>query len=388
MSVIKNNIHYSKIVYKEAPLLVAMVIYILLLSCYWQTIRHWLSPYNIFEQFLLLSMAPVFFWIGCVFKEKRAKRERILIVREPSVLPKHYIDHMKVMLANNQILLFESVLLPTLSYLYKSFDDINELTYFDNKFESLCKILKKIRVLPEIYSQHANLAKDTALTAFVFYRVLFHQTLNDYISFLNTQGHRKPLQDPHLLIKRVPEKLIQLLGAEYWRLYEFYEIVYGELNHIRLNVDLKDNLCSFFTQDKSENHEETSANKDDADHFIDWLESKLSSHHPKFRLNTNGFVFVAPLFYGDNTVFVTESLFNEYYRSSQIDSNQIKATLSSQRLLDPDTYFLKRNDQKIALFKLSPIHFPKTTFETVSIEKLTKSTSEHKQYSEKSEEGV
>ena len=196
MSVIKNNIQYSKIVYKEAPLLVGMMIYIFLLSCYWQTIHHWLSAYHLFKQFLLLSIIPVLFWFWCVLKEKRAKRERILIMREPSILPKHYIDHMKALLANNQMPLFENVLLPTLSYLYKSLDDINALAYFDNKFEALCKILKQIHMLPGVYSQHANLAKDTALTAFVFYRVLFHQTLNDYLSLLNKIDKKDKKRQP------------------------------------------------------------------------------------------------------------------------------------------------------------------------------------------------
>lgn len=235
---IKNSAQYLSRSIHEAPFLCGMIFYLFLLTLTWSTIRVYLMSYRTIIQVPLLLFIPALFWFSETIKNKRAKKQRLLTFREPRVLPKHDIDHLKASFPDSQINLFESILLPTLSLFYATFSSISQEAYYQQKLSAIHQMIKTLKQHPLLYSNQQQFKyRDIALTAFCFYRVLF----DGAIDFYHQKIERQPLiekSDPWVLLKRVPAKLSLVLGAQYWRLYEFFEAVFGDPKHLVLNDDI------------------------------------------------------------------------------------------------------------------------------------------------------
>jgi hypothetical protein len=178
--------------------------------------------------------------------------------------------------------------------------------------------------------------------------------------FRNTQIDET---DALVLLKRVPAKLNLILGAEYWRLYEFWQAVYGDPNSLQLNSD----IIAYLTHDTSG---KTTVSKDTykqlTSKFITWLNGKINGDDKRYSLNDGDYIFISPLLY-DASVFITEPLLNKYYKITGIFPDNLKRALINQKILGNKQYLIEKGTQRIFLMKVNNIFVQKTAAKTVSI---------------------
>jgi hypothetical protein len=361
--VLKNSIRTTTRIFREAPFLGWFIIYIIFISLKWPYIKPWLNQHSLIMQLLLLSIIPFILWYYETRKNRKAYKLRISTFRETKILPKHDIDRLKNLLPDNQIDLFETVLLPSLSMFYATFSEISQEAYYQQKLESLCSLIKKLKKNSKLYTNNPqHKYRDITLTAFSFYRTLF----NGAIEFFHKNASRNTQideTDTWVLLKRVPAKLNLILGAEYWRLYEFWQAVYGDPNSLQLNSD----IIAYLTHDTAG---KTAVSKDTDEQltsrFITWLSGKINGDDKRYSLNDGDYIFISPLLY-DTSIFITESLLNKYYKITGIFPDNLKQALINQEILGNKQYLIEQGAQRIFLMKLNNISVQKTAAKTVSI---------------------
>ena len=172
--------------------------------------------------------------------------------------------------------------------------------------------------------------RNLLLTIFVFYRILFR----DLLTHLSPAGNHSSTQDRYSLIKRIPPQVIYQAGAEYWRLYELATLIYGDLDDLRLNRDLKPILQTLFEDEAADlssspdssiatlstketaspSNEKSTQHTKDAIAFLEWLEAKILNSEKGFELNADR-VFVDTLSYDERTLFIAESVLTEFKKA-------------------------------------------------------------------------
>jgi hypothetical protein len=403
--VLSNSIEYTKKGFNEAPFLSWSIIYLLFLSIEWPHIVLWLEQYGFITRIFMLSIIPLVLWLYEAQKTRKARKLRILAFRESRILPKHDVDRLKLLLPDSQIDLFEFVLLPSLSAFYVTFSEISQEKYYKQKFEAVCSTVRQLKKYSTLYSnQHQYKHRDMALTAFYFYRTLF----NGAIAFFhenNSYKQQSECKDNWVLLKRIPAKLNLILGAQYWRLYEFWEAVYGDPSNLRLNSDIIDyfNINSEYTgqtivknlENKliSKMHESPSEviknqikindisvgmnnernkkiDKKISDQFIDWVTKKINSNDKQYSLNEGNYIFISPLLY-DASIFITEALLNKYYKITNVMPDDLKEAIISQKILDNRQYLMHAGEKQQPLLRLNNIPLKKTARKKVLIEDVT-----------------
>lgn len=244
-SVFQNSIQYINKMFSEAPFLGWCIVYVFFLSLEWSWIEPRLVQYRIVARIILLSIIPFLLWWYESKKNRKAYKLRISTFRESRIIPKHEIDHLRDLFPDSQIDLFNEVLLPSLSIFYATFCEIGQEEYYKEKVDVIRKnmrVLTRDTALFSEQSQHKYRA--IALTAFSFYRILFNGAIEH---FCNSSQHNKEINktNPWILLKRVPQRLSLKLDAESWRLYEFWEAIYGDPRKLQLNNDLIDYLMRY-----------------------------------------------------------------------------------------------------------------------------------------------
>lgn len=161
----------------------------------------------------------------------------------PTFLGKHEYGRLREAIHTSQLGVFKEVFLRSLKVMSEVLRQIpvegqSGLNLFDQKVNDLCLAFKRLKDMPELYSNETESFRNIAVTAFVFYRVLYKGA---YAAF--SQHHQTKVQfdvDSYVLFKRIPYKLYDFLGGQYWRLYEFYEVVEGDLVKVKLNQDIQE----------------------------------------------------------------------------------------------------------------------------------------------------
>lgn len=346
--ILKNSITNLKYIFAEAPFLGWFVVYIFFISIKWQSLKPWLSQHSSISQLILLSIIPIVLWCYEKHKKLKAHKKRIATFRESRILPKHDIDRLKNLLPDSQIDLFESVLLPSLSMFYASFSEIGQEEYYKQKLESLCNLISQLRKNTGLYAnspQHKY--RDIALTAFSFYRALF----NGAIEVFNKHAVSKTDQtDSWVLLKRVPAKLSLILGAEYWRLYEFWQAVYGDINKLELNK----NITTFMACGMQDNEptadsllDKTSTSQI-AEQFIDWLKANISANKEDYVINSGKYIFMDKEHF-ESSVFISEKLLQRYQNIKKISLNEIKEALLAADFILNKSYQIEVDGKPLAL---------------------------------------
>jgi hypothetical protein len=210
------------------------------------------------------------------------------------------------------------------------------------------------------------------------------------------------------LLKRLPlNRLLLYLGSQSWRLYELYQVIYGDLSALKLNHDLLDilvQICIKETkatkkpeeaasirpawqekvlesenqaknfQEKAQNPISQKANKktkpelpelakkakfspeqEKAQKFTGWLNTKIDSKDKRYRLNNGDLVFSQTLKYGCDCVFVSEHLFNKYQSINGIAASELKQALLIADLTDGKNYTVINDGRDISLTKIKHI---------------------------------
>lgn len=164
---------------------------------------------------------------------------------EKDLIPKQLSEHQIFLLTNNtptsQLDLMNEVLLVSLSLTHGFMSDIKvgEATLFEEKFKRIIRLLKVINAKQELANATiATRSKINAIVMFAFYRLLFSGVMSRAIE----QGVVNNDIDPWILLKRIPPKMSRYLGSQAWRVYELKTLIFGDLNSLSLNEDIKGQL--------------------------------------------------------------------------------------------------------------------------------------------------
>jgi len=209
-----------------------------------------------------------------------------------------------------------------------------------------------------LYSKESETFRNIAVTAFVFYRTLYKGAYEAFMSHQKTKVHFDT--DPNILYKRIPYKLYEFLGGQYWRIYEFHMLVEGDLSKLELNADIKDLIekaCAEQSQTANADSEQTKPKQepvaisetvsqiseqtkklqiklfetDSSLHqleqdFITWVQKQLDQDF--LHVNERG-VFSSSLKYGSD-LFVEESVIAEFCDLYQKNASILKQILKSK----------------------------------------------------------
>ena len=266
----------------------------------------------------------------------------------PTFLGKHEYGRLREAIHTSQLPLLREVLLRSLKVLHEYLREIPVegrpgFTLFDQKIDELCSAFRRLQVLPDLYFQESETFRNIAVTAFVFYRVLYRGVYEAFLTHYSTKASFDV--DPNILYKRVPYKIYDLLGGQFWRIYEFYQVIESDLSELKLNAD----VITFITagigpvstntitasapllQDSAEvitapievaSSIEVSHTSLISD-FQKWMQKQLDEN--QLRINENG-VYSAKLKYGTD-LFVESRVLDEYSRLYQKNTVQLKDAL-------------------------------------------------------------
>ncbi len=157
----------------------------------------------------------------------------------PAFLSKHEYSRLISAIDSSQTDLFHSVLLKFLKALNDGLRTVTvapNQTLFDIKLEALYNALKRLQALPNLYPIEPERFRNTAVTLFVFFRVLYKGVHEAFCNQKAIMGAF--LEDPYILFKHFPYKIYEILGSQYWRIYEFHHLVTGDLTQLKLNADI------------------------------------------------------------------------------------------------------------------------------------------------------
>lgn len=400
-----NGLKYLKKSFSEAPFLMWNIVYLILLTKFWLYIGGFISQFSSITQIISLGAIPLFLWIYEI-RKSRAKNTELFAPRKNLVVPSDYVERLRALIPNNQIELFDAIFLPVLAMLYSAFSEIGAEEYFTKKYDDVCKVINTLKRFPELYTnQQSYKSRDRTITAFCIFRVLFSGAV-EHFQEENQKKHQNfgVLQDiPWVLIKRVPAKLGVLLGAQHWRIYEFWTAIYGDIKSLKLNEDTinylqkaeelileakedretaKENLVpvkpvstdiesvgddnNIFTPTQDETKNSSLAI---VANFVKWLENKVNSPDRNFALN-EGDVFISPLEYGKGTLFITSSVLDKYSSIVKLSSAQLIHSLREFNRLGDKAYIIEKDSKKIDVIKINGFSIQKETYKTSIIKEV------------------
>jgi hypothetical protein len=210
--------------------------------------------------------------------------------------------------------------------------------------------------------------------------VLYKGVYAAFSNYHKTQAHFEI--DPFILYKRIPYKLYEFLGGQYWRIYEFYEAVEGDLAKLRLNADIRDFIeksaadkpqSSNISQDaeaanviessstllpeqakKSQMQlfdGSSSAMEQLKQEFIDWVQKQLDEDY--LHINERG-IFSSTLKYGQD-LFVEESVLAQFVALYQKDIKGLKQVLRAATAGKVYTVFFQQ--KSLEAYRLAGLKF-------------------------------
>jgi hypothetical protein len=340
--------------------------------------------------FGLIALSAVLFVYRAKKHNKHANTEF-----SSKALPEQQLKRIENIVPTDQLDLLRNVLLVSLNIMYSLLSSIELgtdqhgmcITLFDKKFADICQALKKLTVIHGMYLPN-NKTRDRAITAFVFYRVLYKNVIEDFYKAQNTNESRKQAYfgvDPFVLLKRLPSRLMLFLGSQNWRVYELQELVYGDLDKLQLNCDIAEIIKEVSyenaptTQQLQESQEIIESLKTEQEQvtqpdavelkkndklseqeimahtFVAWLKDRLNSKDKRFRLNLGQFIFSESLKYGNNSIFVSDYLLNKYQSVRGVLASNLKQALSQANFTDDKTYLVQVNGEDVDLIRINDV---------------------------------
>ena len=287
--------------------------------------------------------------------------------------------------------MFYQVLLPSLRTIKSMLSSIEvgkdthgmTITLFDKKFDSVCQALSRLKQATAFNkSQQNNVTRDLAIIVFTFYRVLYRDTAEQIYG--NIQSGAWLEKDSYILLKRMPYKLMLFLGSQYWRLYELREVIYGDLRNLTLNHDIANliiegcqeclpELATILPESNNQENDDVELFKK----FIVWLEQKIEGNDKRFQLNAGEWIFSSNLLYGDDVVFITESLLARYQNLHGENLDIMKNALAKMSVSHDTSYFLQHENARIDLIKVKGIKIKTHPINVVKIEEVQNGNKEN-----------
>ncbi len=255
-----------------------------------------------------------------------------------------------------------------------------------------------------------------ALSIFVAYRALFQSC---------SQRKEPPVFNEITFIQSIIPALSQMLGGEYWRLFEFYQILSSDLSSLKLNADIRVDLESIVysvqlkeekssitpsrgtppsSRDPSEETKpketgepiidvvsdsskpggegkalpnnvintetvsttEEASNKALSEAFLSWLEGKLSHLKGQFQINKGGLLYTQP-FKHDQALFASDALWAHYHMTKNVPFDALEKALISEKIMGEKRYEVIQDDHAIGLWQLNHLSEPLPSTITVKI---------------------
>lgn len=280
------------------------------------------------------------------------------MINAPTFLDKHEYGRLCDAIHTSQLGLFQDVLLRSLKVLNDILREIpvqgsENMTLFDLKINELCQAFKRLKNIPDLYSIEAESFRNIAVTAFVFYRTLYRDVFDAYVAHRRKTKASFTPDDPFVLFKRVPYRLYDFLGSQYWRVFEFYEVVAGDLAHLKLNQAIRGFIekgCpvevkiveteveapvvtammpalpveSAPTLSLFEDH--SAVGKDLIQGLITWIQEQLNQKH--LRMNEGG-IYSHTLKHGTD-IFIEDSMLMSYSMLYQKKVEQLRQALRAE----------------------------------------------------------
>lgn len=302
----------------------------------------------------------------------------------PTFLGKHEYARLREAIHVSQLGLFQEVFLRSLKVLNEVLRDIlveseDNMSLFDQKINELCAVFKRLNNLPDLYSKESETFRNIAVTAFVFYRTLYKGAYEAFISHHQTKAHFD--MDPDILYKRIPYKLYEFLGGQYWRVYEFQMLIDGDLSKLKLNADIKEfiekacpekvqkpqaesmtinesvsNLSEHTRKLQMKLFEAESSFKQLEQDFIAWVQKQLDQDF--LHINERE-VFSSRLKYGSD-LFVAEEVLTQFASMHQKEINILKQVLRTSA--GGKIYTVSLQGEGIETYRIKGLNFIDSEF--------------------------
>ncbi len=198
------------------------------------------SVFGVIAVVSLLSVVPIILLLYFFNKKWNHHKRK----RGPFNRLKQLTDNQKFQLRQNtptaQLPLVDEIFLVSLGL---TFDVLNRMK---SQKETMTLFEERLAQLVQLFSEmsqhhaftHPSLSarsKNNSVMIFAFYRVLFHGVLEQAIA----QNVLDKTIDQWILLKRIPPKILLHMGAQSWRAYELATLIFGDLQTLTVNSDIK-----------------------------------------------------------------------------------------------------------------------------------------------------
>lgn len=238
----------------------------------------------------------------------------------------------------------------------------HDANLFETKFRQIIQLFQTL-------NQHSYFKNNTittrsrnnAILIAAFYRLLFSGVLTQAID----EGILNSDTDRWILLKRIPPKMSQYLGSQWWRVYELKILVYGDLDALELNEDIQPLLKQLFADKQSARGVDSQDQSDTKFHVSSYQKIDINQlQHDlkewiKVRVqdqpaNQSQYFFADVRRFGNQTVFVSDIALSDFADSQNLPFQTVQANLSHIS----DQYQIEcQSEQTLTLFQIE-VDFP------------------------------
>ena len=254
----------------------------------------------------------------------------------------------------------------------------HDANLFETKYRQIIQLFQTLN--QHSYFKNSTIttrSRNNAILIAAFYRLLFSGVLTQAID----EGILNSDTDRWILLKRIPPKMSQYLGSQWWRVYELKILVYGDLDALELNEDIQPLLKQLFADKQSDRGVDSQDQSDTKSHVSSYQEIDINQlQHDlkewiKVRVqdqpaNQSQYFFADVRRFGNQTVFVSDTALSDFADSQNLAFQTVQSNLSHIS----DQYQIEcQSDQTLFLFKMeidSPIEvmqLPPATIKEVSL---------------------
>ena len=356
---------------------VIFLVYLFLLAWFKGSVFNMVDAYGVGLSFIFLGIIPIL--LGLIFwMQKRGETRRKIATLNPvKQLSDNQLFLIKQNAPTSQLELINEVLLISLGLVYELLTSIkcspgSSATLFDEKFTDVIALFKSLAKRPEFQSSTiTSRSRNNAVVCFAFYRILFEGVLDSAIK----AGVLQVDIDPWVLLKRIPPKVINYLGSQSWRLFELKTLLFGDLNALEVNDDIKEIMILLCPTTKEIKEKEfkinitkpprevgeltgnaleisaveveestaqsssniTALNDPLAKKFDKWLQRQIG----RYGINEGGRFFIDEPNYGDKKLFASDLALADFAKKDQLSLKEMKLRLLSLSLADKEEYEYK-----------------------------------------------
>ncbi len=213
------------------------LIYVVVLIWFHEAIFNLYQAYGFVSSTIGILLLPsaLYFWGLLKGKDQKLPEEPLFTAKS---LTEQQVYLLKKHTPTAQLTLMQEILMVSLELLHDVLTQVklDQGTLFDQKFEQVLKLLKSLKADNSFTSNDiSKRSYKNALLCFAFYRILFADVLAKAKA---SQIVHQDI-DPWILLKRIPGRMSEFLGAESWRVFELKCLLFGGLEALEINADIK-----------------------------------------------------------------------------------------------------------------------------------------------------